>query len=132
MILQFPTSSSAIPSLSLHEIAILAGSFLLLSYLAQVIYNLFLHPLCKLPSAAPLAPANTWWSLWHGLVAQDRVFLLHQKLEEVGPAVRYGPNEVVVSDPKYLKTIMMAKLDKVSVATHESTPTVMMSSRASS
>jgi hypothetical protein len=113
MILQFPTSSSAIPSLSFQEIAFLAGSFLLLSYLAQVLYNLFFHPLSKLPSAAPFAPANTWWSLWHGLVTQDRVFLLHQKLEEVGPAVRYGPNEVVVSDPKYLKTIMMAKLDKV-------------------
>jgi hypothetical protein len=41
------------------------------------------------------------------------VFLLHDAHERLGKVVRFGPTEVVISDPRLLKTIMMAKLSKV-------------------
>jgi cytochrome P450 len=75
----------------------------ILTPITYFLYNRFIHPLQKIPGpfVASLTP------LW--LVYQSRTLQRHRiemsLHKQYGPIVRIAPNEISVSDPKYMKMI---------------------------
>jgi len=65
-------------------------------FAAQIVYNVFLHPLRLFPGPK-VAQATTWWKTYVEVVKQqsmvDVLFELHKKF---GDVVRVGPNEVIL------------------------------------
>lgn len=85
------------------ELAFGATILIILYTLATVFYNLFLHPLCRIPGP-PLAKVSRLWARvgnFHGRKS-ERVHAAHQTY---GPVVRVGPNEISFADPAAVREI---------------------------
>lgn len=78
------------------------GLFLALSFLSSMVYgcyNLFLHPLRKVPGPL-LAALSPFWQIYHFLGSHQH--LEHIKLhEKYGHIVRVSPNTVIINDSTY-------------------------------
>nr|AAS88583.1 PAH-inducible cytochrome P450 monooxygenase PC-PAH 5 [Phanerodontia chrysosporium] len=72
---------------------------------ANIIYNLYFHPLAKFPGPRAAA-ASRWWKayveVYKGESIVDRLFELHA---EYGDVVRITPDELHFSDPKVYNEI---------------------------
>ncbi|KAI3322259.1 cytochrome P450 [Xylariaceae sp. AK1471] len=79
----------------------LAGLFLCMLALSQIIrgiYNLFFHPLAKVPGPLAAAWSNIPFSYWfHGGRMPYKILALHEKY---GPIVRVAPNEISFNSPQ--------------------------------
>ncbi|GMM29216.1 hypothetical protein DAMA08_019320 [Martiniozyma asiatica (nom. inval.)] len=75
-----------------------------------VIFPLFYHPLAKIPGPT-ICSLSKYWILYKSWSEQRNryVNLLHEKY---GPIVRIGPDEVDISDVKYLQDIYVRNFDK--------------------
>lgn len=73
----------------------------------RAVYNLFFHPLAKIPG--PWLPAlTTWYEAYFDCFYKGggQLPFQLQKLHDVyGPIIRPAPNHVHISDPSYLDTI---------------------------
>jgi cytochrome P450 len=76
---------------------------LLVALVSYVCYERYLHPLSKFPGPF-FASISRLYLVYHSLKLQRNKLeiALHQKY---GPIVRISPNEVLISDPKYIKQI---------------------------
>ncbi|XP_014550458.1 hypothetical protein COCVIDRAFT_43024 [Bipolaris victoriae FI3] len=94
----------------------LAGLFAL-SWVAYIgmrcIYNLFFHPLRKIPGPwmAAMTPLPDFW---HDAVRRGNYIWEIQKMHrKYGPIVRINPNEVHIDDPSYYQNIYVGGTQKV-------------------
>lgn len=87
------------PSYAALAVLIVVG----LTVLVQTFYNLFYHPLSKVPGP-PLAAIS---DLWRIKAAHSQQFLtrLRKAHARYGPVVRIAPNEVSIVDPQEVKTL---------------------------
>lgn len=95
----------------------------LLYHVLLTIYRLYFHPLAKFPGPK-IAAATKWYECWHDVLVGEggqyflKIQQMHseygRKIQHVqvpcvkllpGPIVRINPDELHVSDPKYLDTI---------------------------
>ncbi|KAK0638431.1 Cytochrome P450 monooxygenase FUS8 [Lasiodiplodia hormozganensis] len=76
---------------------------------ASCIYNIFFHPLRKIPGP-PLARLSRLWSRLGNLRGQ-KSFLIHAAHQHYGPVVRVGPNELSFASPSATKEIYNTSSD---------------------
>lgn len=89
----------------------------LILYLPLVaLYNLTLHPLARarIPLYSVGSVASSWPATVSMLLKGKRHVEVHERQPLVGPVMRTGANEVVLSDPAWNRFIMGSKFSKVS------------------
>lgn len=89
----------------------------LILYLPLVaLYNLTLHPLARarIPLYSVGSVASSWPATLSMLLKGKRHVEVHERQPLVGPVMRTGANEVVLSDPAWNRFIMGSKFSKVS------------------
>ena len=102
MKLEVGESSSAWDS-RLMKLIVLTFAFGVIYGIATILYNLFLHPLRRIPGP-PLAKVSRLWARignFHGCKS-ERVHAAHEKY---GPVVRVGPNEMSFASPTAVREI---------------------------
>jgi cytochrome P450 len=79
---------------------------LLVTYFAgRCIYNLYFHPLHKIPGPR-IAAMTSFYDFWYDVVRGGTYLWEIGKMHEVyGPIVRINPNEVHINDPEYYNNI---------------------------
>ncbi|RAL15169.1 cytochrome P450 [Aspergillus homomorphus CBS 101889] len=74
---------------------------LLFYFIVKSAYNLFLHPLCKIPGPR-LAAATYLPEFYHDVVRHGLyIWEIDKMHQEYGPIVRINPREIHVSDPAF-------------------------------
>jgi hypothetical protein len=75
----------------------------ILGLLAQIFYNLTLHPLSRVPGPRLAAISD----LWRIKAAHSQKFLtrLREAHEKYGPVVRIAPNEISLVEPSEVKNL---------------------------
>ncbi|KAK5052108.1 hypothetical protein LTR84_002912 [Exophiala bonariae] len=83
----------------------LAGAFatLMLWYIGKATYNIFLHPLRKVPGPF-VAKFTSKWLEYQGFTGH-KTATLHNMHQKFGPVVRVAPDELLFSDPALIKKI---------------------------
>ena len=94
-------SDKTLSTVSLLSILVLVGTF------CFALYQLFFHPLSKVPGPR-IASLTSLWHTYHSFIGDEWALLrrLHQKY---GTIVRIGPNEVDISDGSALGPVYVEK-----------------------
>ncbi|PVH94054.1 cytochrome P450 [Periconia macrospinosa] len=99
-------------------LALVVTFSVLLYFVGTAVYNLFLHPLAKIPG--PWLPALTpWYEVYFDCIVKgggQYPFHIKKLHEKYGPIIRPTPNEVHISDPSYLDTIYAIRNRNAAVA----------------
>ncbi len=84
------------------------------AYIAlNIVYNLFLSPLCAIPGPWYAAVSDMWLTVHVLRLEQCKV--IQQLFETYGPVVRVGPNKVVFNDLSTMRSVYSVhKFDKSS------------------
>jgi cytochrome P450 len=85
------------------KVVALLTALLVVRVLTTILYNLFLHPLRKIPGP-PLAKVSRLWARIGNFQGRksERIHAAHQKY---GTVVRVGPNELSFADPAAVRDI---------------------------
>ncbi|EMD86820.1 hypothetical protein COCC4DRAFT_63008 [Bipolaris maydis ATCC 48331] len=91
-----------------------AFAFFLVAYISmRCVYNMFFHPLRKIPGPW-MAATTPLPDFWHDAVRRGNYIWEIQKMHrKYGPIVRINPNEVHIDDPSYYDNIYVGGSHKI-------------------
>ena len=82
-----------------------SAAVIVLYFISNAIYNLYLSPISKIPGPK-LAAATWWYEYYYDVVNYGKyVFKVMDMHKEYGPIVRISPYEVHISDPDFYDTL---------------------------